>query len=205
MSTAQSRREQYSQATRTALLAAATRRFAERGFAGTALEEIAADIQATRGAVYHHFAGKTALFEAVFEQLETAAINRATAAASSATSPRDAAFAALDAFLDDCCDPVYGKVVWHEAPLALGWHRWRECEEKFAYGLVEQLIGALMDSGELERQPLETLTRIAFSMLSAAGLALSETPGPDKPRVRAEYGAVIRRLISGLREPGGNW
>jgi AcrR family transcriptional regulator len=199
MSTVKSRRDQYSQATRAAILDAATRRFAELGFSGTALEDVAADIQATRGAVYHHFTNKKALFEAVLEQLETDVVERSTAAADAAPDPWHAAFAALDSFLDDCCDPVYGKVVWQEAPLALGWHRWRECEEKYAYGLIERLVGALMDSGILERQPLEPATRITFSMLSAAGLALSEASEVDKPKVKVEYGTLIGRLMYGLR------
>ncbi|HEV2782210.1 MAG TPA: TetR family transcriptional regulator [Actinophytocola sp.] len=199
MSTVKSRREQYSQATRAALLDAAARRFAEHGFAGTALEDVAADINATRGAVYHHFANKTALFEAVFDQLESQVVERSAAAAAEADNPWAAAFAALDTFLDDCCDPAYGKIVWQEAPLALGWHRWRECEEKFAYGLVENLVGALMEAGYIERQPLETTTRITFGMLMATGLALSEAAVEDKPRLKAEYAAAIGRLMYGLR------
>ena len=111
VSQVKSRREQYSEATRSALLDAATRRFAERGFAGTALEDVAADIQASRGAVYHHFASKTALFEAVFEQLESAVVARCAAAAREADGPCPAALAALTVFLDDCCDPVYGRVL----------------------------------------------------------------------------------------------
>src|SRR3954464_11726349 len=114
MSTVKSRREQYSQATRAALVEAATRRFAEHGYAGTALEDVAADIQATRGAVYHHFANKTALFEAVFEQLETEVVQRSSAAAAGASDPWDAAIAALNTYLDDCCDPTYGRLVWQE-------------------------------------------------------------------------------------------
>src|SRR5689334_10935040 len=100
MSTPKSRREQYSQATRTALLEAATRRFAEHGFVGTTLEDVAADIQATRGAVYHHYAGKTALFAAVFEKLETEAMALSDAASAGVNDPWQAAFAALDAFLE---------------------------------------------------------------------------------------------------------
>jgi AcrR family transcriptional regulator len=199
MSIVKSRRAQYSEETRTAILDAATRRFAELGFSGTALEDVAADIQATRGAVYHHFTSKQALFEAVFERLETEVVARSTAAADTAPDPWQAAFAALDSFLTDCCDPLYGKVVWQEAPLALGWQRWRECEDKYAYGLIERLVGALMDSGFLERQPLEPATRITFSMLGAAGLALAEASEVDKPRVKAEYATLIGRLMYGLR------
>lgn len=198
MSTVKSRREQYSEATRAALLAAATRRFAEHGFAGTALEDIAADIQATRGAIYHHFAGKSALFEAVFQQLETEAMELSAAAAARAEAPWPAAIAALDVFLDRCCDPVYGRIVWQEAPIALGWLRWQAAEEQFAYGLVEQLIKALMDGGDIEPQPLETTTRLVFGMLGTAGMALAEASDVDKPRLKAEYAAVIGRMASGL-------
>jgi AcrR family transcriptional regulator len=199
MSTVKSRREQYSEATRAALLAAATRRFAEHGFAGTALEDVAGDIQATRGAIYHHFAGKSALFEAVFEQLETDATGLCAAAAARAADPGAAAIAALDVFLDRCCDPVYGRIVCLEAPIALGWLRWQEAEEQFAYGLVEQLVKALMDAGEIEDQPLETTTRLAFGMLGTAGMALAEASDVDKPRLKAEYAATIGRMVSMLR------
>jgi AcrR family transcriptional regulator len=199
MSTVKSRREQYSEETRAAILSAATKRFGKMGFAGTALEDVAADVQATRGAVYHHFANKRALFEAVFDELESAAVRRSADAAAKAGDPWASAFAALDTFLEDCCDPVYGRIVWQEAPLALGWHRWRECEMKYAYGFIELLMSRLMDSGLLMRQPLETLSRITFALLGAAGLALAEASDEDKPRVRGEYAALIGQLVLGLR------
>jgi AcrR family transcriptional regulator len=201
MRSVKSRRDQYSEATRNAVLEAATRRFAKHGFTGTALEDVAADIQATRGAVYHHFASKKALFEAVLERLETAVVQRSADAADRAPDAWQAAFAALDSVLDDCCDPVYGKVVWQEGPIALGWHRWWECEEKYAYGLVHELVGALMRTGFVEALPLDTTTSITFSMLSSAGFALAEAAEADKQRVKAEYAAVIGRLMLGLRPP----
>ncbi|GAA2381052.1 TetR/AcrR family transcriptional regulator [Nonomuraea africana] len=194
-----SRREQYSQATKAALLEAATRRFAEHGFAGTALEDVAADIQASRGAVYHHFANKTALFEAVVEALETEMIRQVVESAATETDTWKAAMTATEMFLDHCCDPVYGRVVWQEGPLALGWQRWKECEEKYAYGLIEQLIQALVDSGEVPPLPLEPMARVTFHILGGAGMALAEAPAQDKHRIKEEYSLVIRHLLSGAR------
>jgi AcrR family transcriptional regulator len=141
MSPVKSRREMYSEATRAALLEEATALFAERGYAGTSLEDVASASQVTRGAVYHHFAGKQALFEAVLDLQEVRATAEvvAAAAAAGAGDPWEAAMLALDAFLDQCCDPTYGRLVWREGPAALGWHRWRECEEKYAYGMSSAL------------------------------------------------------------------
>lgn len=198
MSTGKSRRDQFSEATRAALLEAATRRFATLGFAGTSLEDVAADIRATRGAVYHHFSSKKALFEAVFEKLETEAVNQSRAAGERGENPWQRALLALDAFLETCSDPVYGTVVWREAQIALGWAHWEALENKFAYGLIEEHIRALLEGGLIDPLPLETLTRIAFCMLGAAGQALSAASEADKPRVRDEYRLVIGRMLAGL-------
>jgi AcrR family transcriptional regulator len=199
MSIVKSRREQYSDATRAALLEAATRRFAEHGFAGTALDDVAADVQATRGAVYHHFASKIALFQAVYEDLETGMIRQVTETATGAAEPWDAARTALGSFLDHACDPVYGRIVWQEAPLALGWQRWRECEERYAYGLIEALMRKLMASGDFPELPVEALARVVFHLFGAAGMALAEASERDKPRVRDEFGSVFGQMLAGLR------
>jgi len=199
MSTVKSRRDQFSEATRAALLDAATRRFATLGFAGTSLEDVAADIQATRGAVYHHFSSKKALFEAVFQKLETNAVDQAAKAGARGQDAWQGALLALDEFLEQCCDPVYGRIVWQEGPLALGWACWIEEEQKYAYGLVEQFVRTLLEGGYLIPVPLDTTTQLAFGMLGAAGQALSAAPRDELPRIKAEYQEVIAHMLIGLR------
>ena len=216
MQQVKSRRELYSEATRAALLEEATALFAGRGYAGTSLEDVASASQVTRGAVYHHFASKQALFEAVLDLQEARATARILAAAGVASpapadggnavgppspvpDPWDAAMLGLDAFLTQCCDPVYGRLCWLEAPAALGWHRWRECSEKYSYGTVERFIRALVEGGYLEDRAVDSQVRFAFWMLGGAGLALAETPEADKARLRDEWGYLIRRTITGMR------
>jgi len=198
MQPVKSRRELYSDATRAALLDEATALFAARGYAATSLEDVASASRVTRGAVYHHFAGKQALFEAVLDRQEERAMAE-VAAAATAADPWDAAMLALDAFLRQCCDPVYGRLVWLEGPAALGWNRWRECEEKYAFGLVERFIHALIDAGYLADRATDSMVRFSFWMLGGAGLALAEAAEADKPRLREEWGYLIRRSISGVR------
>jgi AcrR family transcriptional regulator len=201
MSTAKSRRDQFSEATRAALLEAATTRFATLGFAGTSLEDVAADIRATRGAVYHHFSSKKALFEAVFEALETDAVQRSAQAGARGEDPWQRAMFALDSFLDTCTDPVYGRIVWQEAPIAMGWARWEELENKFAFGLIEEYVRALVDGGQLVDLPVDTTARLAFCMLGGAGQALSRATEDEKPRLQEEYRTVIGRMLAGLATP----
>jgi AcrR family transcriptional regulator len=192
-----SRREMYSEATRASLVSQATSLFASRGYAGTSLEDVATASQVTRGAVYHHFDGKIALFEAVLESQEKEAEEHISAAATD-PDPLVSARLALDAYLDKCCDPVYARLVWQEGPLALGWHRWREFEENHCYGFVERFIRSLMESGYLRHDRAETLVRFAFWILGGAGMAVAEAPADERARVREEWGSLIRRTLAGL-------
>jgi AcrR family transcriptional regulator len=55
-------------ATRARLLAAAARVYAQRGFAGATLDEVAADAGFTKGAVYAHFGSKEKLLLALLQE-----------------------------------------------------------------------------------------------------------------------------------------
>src|ERR1700756_2118047 len=52
-------------ATRGQLIGVATRLFTDHGYEGTSIEAVLSAAGVSRGALYHHFAGKEALFEAV--------------------------------------------------------------------------------------------------------------------------------------------
>lgn len=192
-----SRREQYSDATHAALLDTATSTFAEKGYAGTTLADVAATAQVTRGAVYHHFENKQALFRDVFERLEEDVARTAREAYAAADDPLQGAFAALNDFLDRSCEPVYGEVVWRQAPIALGWAELIRCEERYALGLIEEILTAMSDAG-LAEVPIATTTRIVFSMLGGAGMALADAEETDKQRVKGECLDVMGRFVAGL-------
>ena len=82
---------------------------------------------------------------------------------------------------------------------ALGWHRWRECEKNYAYGLVERFIRDLVEAGYLEDRAFDSLVQFSFWMLGGAGLAVAEAPPLDRPRVRDEWRYLIGQAISSLR------
>ena len=65
-----SKRAAQGRATRDQLIEVATRLFAERGYEDTSIEAVLSAAGVSRGALYHHFAGKDALFEAVVASVE---------------------------------------------------------------------------------------------------------------------------------------
>jgi AcrR family transcriptional regulator len=198
MSRPKSRRELYSEATRAALLETATAMFAERGFARTSLDDIAVATQVTRGAVYHHFESKQAVFEAVYDALEQDMTARVAAAAAGQPDAWQAGMAALDTFLDLCCEDRYGRLCWLEGPLALGWARWMDYEKKYAYALIDGFLQAARDEGLLSAVPVPT-SELVFHLLGGAGRVIAEAPEADRRAVRDGCAVTIRRMLNGLR------
>jgi AcrR family transcriptional regulator len=199
MSRPKSRRELYSEATRAALLETATAMFAERGFARTSLDDIAVATQVTRGAVYHHFESKQAVFEAVFDALEQDMMGRVAAAAAGQPDAWEAGMAALDAFLDLCCEDRYGRLCWLEGPLALGWDRWMHYEKKYAYALIDGFLQAAREEGLLGPVPATTSSQLVFHLLGGAGRTIAEAPTAERRAVRDGCAVTIRRMLNGLR------
>ena len=196
-----SRRDEYSAATRSALLSSATALFADRGYARTSLDEIAAGARVTKGALYGHFPSKQALFRAVLQELEAVTTGEVERAVAAAATPWDGARAGLDAFLQACCDTVYGSVVMREAPIALPYAEWCAAEELHSFRLVRGLMQVLVDAGEIDPLPVETAARIVHSMIGSAAMLIAGAAPADRPRAFEDARTVVLRIAEGMRRP----
>jgi AcrR family transcriptional regulator len=194
-----SRRAQYSASTKRALVDVAARLFTEQGYAATSLDQVVAGARVTKGALYHHFSGKQAVFEAVFEKIEADASRRIRKALKGSRDPWEKALIGLRALLAIVRDPAYQRVVIQEGPAILGYERFREQEERSSYGLVQDMVGdVLRDSTyEVDDDMLETFTRIFFGAMSAAGETVSSSPDPKLAVARVE--TAISFILTGLR------
>ena len=98
------RTKQESEQTRQQILRAARREFARRGVARTTLQHIALTAGVTRGAIYWHFANKTALFHAMREQVSVPLLDRMNFALLSARD--EDPLAAIGAFLKHLIESI---------------------------------------------------------------------------------------------------
>ena len=193
-----SRRAQYSASTKRALLDVAQDLFTEHGYAGTSLDAIVAGARVTKGALYHHFAGKQALFEEVFERVEHAASKAVHDQIKGEQDPWLKARAGLRAFLEVVRQPTYRRVVIQDGPGVLGYERFREQEERSTFSNVLTIVASVLSAGPLEMdEPMQrTFARIFFGAMSSAGesVSLAEDPVAASDRVEAAIGIILDGL-----------
>ncbi|MGW6446889.1 TetR/AcrR family transcriptional regulator [Lentzea sp. NPDC055074] len=192
------RRAEYSESTRQALVDSAVDLFTKRGYAGTSLDEVVKRARVTKGALYHHFSGKQALFEAAFTQVETRSIESLTALITADGDAWETAVAGLRAYVRKCLEPEYQRIIVHEAPVVMGWERWREAEEHFSFGLLRTAVQLLVDAGEIEEAPVEIMARLLFGALSAGASTIASSSDPK--RTGREVERAILRVLEGLRK-----
>ena len=188
-----------SAATRAALLSAARPLFASRGYADVGTPEIAVAAGMTRGALYHQFADKLALFTAVLEQLEEELVAQLTEQVAAAAPPDALAAlsAALDGWLDACRDPALVRIALVDAPTVLGQQAWREIANRYGLGLTVQLLLEAVDARLILAQPVEPLAHVLLGAADEAALYVASAAEPD--RAREQVRAVLHRLVHGLR------
>src|SRR3954447_5905760 len=194
-----SRRAQYSATTRQALVDVAERLFTEHGYAATSLDAIVAGADVTKGALYHHYSGKQALFEAVFERVESAGAQSIQDALTGNQDPWDKALSGLRAFLEVVRQPSYSRIVIQDGPSVLGYERFREQEERSTFAYVLDIVRAVLSSGEWELgdEMEHTFARIFFGALSSSGASVSTAEDADAAAERVEL--AIGFILAGLR------
>jgi AcrR family transcriptional regulator len=182
--------------TRQALLASARALFTERGFSATAREDIVERAGVTRGALYHHFANKEAVFRAVFEDLERELAERIATAAVAAPDPLAQLRLGCEAFLDAASDPAVRRIALTDAPAVLGWQTWRAIEAEHGLGLMREVLQAAMDAGQVATRPVESMAHLLLAALTEAALLVASAP--DHAAVRVEVGDTVDALITML-------
>jgi len=191
------RREEYADSTRGALVAAAQEIFVAHGYQETGVEAIARAARVTRGAFYHHFEDKKALFEALVLTLQQQAVARISARARAEPDAGRRLSAGALAFLEVSAEPAYRRLVIQEAPAVLGAARCREIGEGTAFGL---LIGALRDLDKAGTYKLDNphlAGRMIGTMICEAALLLGDAKRPVELKRQAV--AIVERVLDAFR------
>lgn len=183
-----------SEATRGALIRAGRELFGDRGYATAPLDEVVRRAGVTKGALYHHFEDKRALFLAVVEHVEQQLVTDVrTAAARSGDSPREQLRAGMREYVIACQDPIVQRIVLQDAPAVLGWEKWRSVDRCHFAALLEAGLAAAMSEQERATRPVTLLTQVV-----RGGLAEAAQMAYADPALLPTVLDVVDGLLEGL-------
>lgn len=189
-------RVEQGQATRAALIDVATGLFATNGYEATAIPAVLDAAGVSRGALYHHFNSKEALFEAVLQAVEAQATLKVTRAARGATDPLDGLRRGCAAYLAMCRDPVVRRISLIDAPAVVGWERWREIDEQHSFGLIKAAIAAIAADGRVKPELVDVMAHVVLAALLEVALLVARA---DEGRLAIRRGQeAIDELLTAL-------
>lgn len=186
-----------SEATRTALIAAARRLFAANGYARTGREEIVAAAGVTRGALQHHFGDKESLFLAVYDTVEREVVDAtALSAMAAGDDPVDQLRAGCHAYLDKVLEPDVQRICAVDGPAVLPTEVRQDLTDRYALGLVREAVDQARRRGRIEDTPVEPLTRMLLAAVMAGAQYVATAV--DHAAARAEAGRTVDLLLDSL-------
>lgn len=183
------------EAMRSALIGAARDLFAQKGYAETSTPEIVKTAGVTRGALYHHFKDKEAIFHAVVTEEFVAVADEINASVQPApASAIEALKLGSRGYLRAMQEPGRVRIMLLDGPAVLGQIEIDKIDRETSADTLRLGLAAAMKANEIRTLPLEALTQQLSAMFDRAALAVSEGEDPD------DHLQVLDALIATLKE-----
>ncbi|AWS44935.1 TetR/AcrR family transcriptional regulator [Streptosporangium sp. 'caverna'] len=182
--------------TRQTLLRESRRLFATLGYGAVGLSEIVRAAGVTKGALYHHFDSKAALFRAVLEEVQQQVAQTVAATAEAHDDPWTQFTAGCQAFLTAGTDPDVQRIMLVDGPSVLGWNEWRALDEAASARHLAEALTALIEGGVIAPQPVAPLTHLLSGAMNEAALWLAGSANPDD---LTDARAALSRMLEALR------
>ncbi|RHZ96794.1 TetR/AcrR family transcriptional regulator [Cereibacter sphaeroides] len=183
--------------TRRKLVASARAAFAEKGFAGTSMDDLTAAVGLTRGALYHNFGDKTGLFAAVVDQIDAEMASRARGKADAEATVWEALLAEGSAYIEMALDPEVQRIVLRDGPAVLGdpaqWPSQNRCLDATRTALAD-----LKAAGVLRPVDVEAASRLlnGAALNAALWVAACEDPAAMLPKAQEAFRMLAEGLLA---------
>src|ERR1700722_11773271 len=190
------RREMHAELTRTAVVDAARALFVAKGFEATSVDEIARASQSSKGAVYHHFQDKQAIFAEVFRASQAAIMQAVLPPAIDHTQPWEQALHAISAVLRWYAEDDVMRMLVRESAGALGWDRKQALDEEIALPILRAVLNQLIEAGEVAPMPVGVTAELILALLNRTAPIIAAADDPVHAVTEIE--PVVLKLLDGL-------
>lgn len=184
------------------LLAVGRRLFAERGFEGTSVEEIAASAKVSKPVVYEHFGGKEGLYAVVVDREVQALLTTITSALSGSARDRVLVERAALALLDYIeSSPEGFRILVRDSPVGQSTGSFSSIMGDVASQVEHILVEAFAGHG-FERRHAPMYAQMLVGMVAMTGQWWLDSRRPKKADVAAHLVNLAWNGLSGLeRKP----
>jgi AcrR family transcriptional regulator len=192
-------RSERGKATRDRLIAAGRELFGEHGYEATSIEAILETAGVKRGALYHHFESKQALFDAVLDQVVSEVARAAAEAARAETDPVESLRAGCTAWLRMALDPAVQRIALVDPPGVVGWTRWRELDEQHILGGLRRNLQLIAADERLPAGDVDLLAHMVLAAVNEAALLIARADDPREALAKGKSAVdtLIDRLVTG--------
>ena len=183
--------------TRDRLLQLAKAIFAEQGYASLTLDTLINQAGLTKGAFYHHFPSKQALFEAVYILCEEEVGRRIMEASSANKDPWNQLLSGCDAYVEACADPGLQRILRLDGPSVLGWERWSEIDAEYGSGKLESFLQQLNEAGIIKVSSAKATAHLLSGAMNEATFWIAEAK--DSKSAIHDSRQVLHKLLEGIK------
>jgi AcrR family transcriptional regulator len=185
--------------TRDRIVRTARRLFTALGYEGTSTETVLQESGVSRGALYHHFDNKEALFAAVLEAVEVDIAVATARASANIDDPVEALSAGFDAFLGLACDPEVRQIVLIDAHSVVGWQKWREIDERHGFGRLKAGLKRIAAAGRMREDMVDIFAHMLLASLFEVAFLIARAPDPAEAarNGRRAMKELLVRLLGG--------
>ena len=186
------------EATRERVLGAARRLFGEGGYEHTSIEAVLDASGVTRGALYHHFPSKSALFDAVLEAVVAELAARAAQDARGGADALENLRAGARSWMEMARAPGVQRIYLLDPQAVVGWARWRELDERYWLGGLRASFGRLAQEGRVPAGQEQFLAYMLCAVLTEAALFVANARDQASASQAAEQAVetLLDRLVA---------
>lgn len=185
-----------SAATRRKLIAAARKAFAETGFHEASTPAIVKAAGVSRGALYHQFADKTALFLAVVEDMQRQVYDAIEDATRDSDDPLQALKEGSRVFLELAARDDFVRIVMTDGPAVLGPVEWRRIDREHGIASLKIGLEAAMTAGAIRPLPADELAILLSGAMNEAVMHLLDSQ--DRKAALETLCRTIDAIFDGL-------
>ena len=127
------------------LMEISRKHFSLYGYENTSLEKIVEEAGMTRGALYHHFKNKKALFLAVLNEIHIEIGKYVESEAESHSDTWEQLVCGCTAFVEIAVRDDIKRILLIDAVNVIEWSEWRKKDEKNSVGLLKEQLRLVQD------------------------------------------------------------